>query len=122
MTIPFQLQQRVNAALAGLGQPVPEGFVAEVVPAADTRFGDYQTNAAMLLAKEMKTNPRALATELAGKINVSGISETPSVAGPGFINFTIKPEALASRLEALLSDPKLGVEPVANPKTIVIDF
>ncbi|HEX2746731.1 MAG TPA: arginine--tRNA ligase, partial [Verrucomicrobiales bacterium] len=122
MTIPFLLQQRVNGALAGLGQPVPEGFVAEVVPAADTRFGDYQTNAAMLLAKELKTNPRALAATLAEKIDVSGISETPSVAGPGFINFTVQPEALASRLEALLADPKLGVEPVASPKTIVIDF
>src|SRR6187549_2065148 len=111
MTIPFLLQQRVNAALAASGQPVPDGFVAEVVPAADTRFGDYQTNAAMLLAKGLKTNPRALATELASKIDVAGISEAPSVAGPGFINFTVKPEALASRLETLLSDPKLGVEP-----------
>ncbi|HWB02333.1 MAG TPA: arginine--tRNA ligase [Verrucomicrobiales bacterium] len=122
MTIPFLLQQRVNAALAGLGQPVPEGFVAEVVPAADTRYGDYQTNAAMPLAKGLKTNPRALATELAGKIDVAGISDAPSVAGPGFINFTIKPEALASRLESLLGDPRLGVEPVAEPKTVVIDF
>ena len=84
MTIPLLLQQRVNAALADLGQPLPDGFVAEVVPAADVRFGDYQTNAAMLLAKQLKTNPRALGTELAEKIDVTGISEKPTVAGPGF--------------------------------------
>src|SRR6187402_1640179 len=82
MTIPFELQERVNAALAGLGLAIPEGFVAEVTTAADLRFGDYQTNAAMLLAKTLKTNPRQLATELAGKIDVADLAETPSVAGP----------------------------------------
>ncbi len=122
MTFPFLLQQRVNAALAGMGRPVPEGFVAEVVPAADSRFGDYQTNAAMLLAKEWKTNPRALATELAAKIEAGDLSGEPSVAGPGFINFTIKPETLAARLADLLADARLGVDTVEKPKTIVIDF
>ncbi len=122
MTIPSILQQRVNAALATLGHDLPEGFVAEVVPAADARYGDYQTNAAMLLAKHLKTNPRALAVELAAKIEAADMSDTPSVAGPGFINFTIKPEALAARLAALLEDEKLGVSPAPQPKTIVIDF
>jgi arginyl-tRNA synthetase len=122
MTIPFVLQERVNAALAGLGQALPDGFVAEVMPAADARFGDYQTNAAMLLAKQLKTNPRALATELAEKIEVTGVSDKPTVAGPGFINFKITPEALAGRVESLLTDEKLGVNVAAEPKTIVIDF
>jgi arginyl-tRNA synthetase len=122
MTIPMILQERVNAALAGMGLELPEGFVAEVVPAADTRYGDYQTNAAMLLAKGLKTNPRALATELAGKIAVEDLAEVPSVAGPGFINFTVKAEALSARLEALLADERLGVSPAAAPKTVVIDF
>jgi arginyl-tRNA synthetase len=122
MTIPSVLQERVQAALASLGRALPDGFVAEVVPAADARFGDYQTNAAMLLAKEWKANPRALAAELAQKLDTAGIADPPSVAGPGFINFTIRPEALASRLESLLGDPKLGVGPAAPPKTIVIDF
>jgi arginyl-tRNA synthetase len=122
MKIPGLLQQRVNAALATLGQALPDGFVAEVTPAADARFGDYQTNAAMLLAKHLKTNPRALAAELAEKIEVSGVSDQPTVAGPGFINFSITSGALAERLASLLEDEKLGVEPAAQPKTIVIDF
>lgn len=44
------------------------------------------------------------------------------IAGPGFINFRIKPEFYASRLLAMLADERLGVEQVQNPKTIVIDF
>lgn len=123
MTISDLLQRRVNDALAALDDvSLPPGFTAAVTPAADTRFGDYQTNAAMLLAKELKTNPRALGEKLAAKIDVAGIAAPPTVAGPGFVNFTVTSEALAGRLEALLADERLGVEPVKEPKTIVIDF
>ncbi len=122
MTFPQLLQQRVSTALAALGHPLPDGFTAAVDQAADARFGDYQTNAAMVLAKALKTNPRALATELAAAIDVTGLSSPPTVAGPGFINFAITPEALATRLEALLADEKLGIVPTTRPRTIVIDF
>jgi arginyl-tRNA synthetase len=122
MTFPQLLQQRVTTALAALGQTLPEGFTAAVDQAADARFGDYQTNAAMVLAKALKTNPRALATELAAAIDVTGLSAPPTVAGPGFINFAITPEALAARLESLLADEKLGIVPTTRPRTIVIDF
>ena len=122
MTFPQLLQQRVTTALAALGHTLPEGFTAAVDQAADARFGDYQTNAAMVLAKALKTNPRVLATELAAAIDVTGLSTPPTVAGPGFINFAITPEALATRLEALLADEKLGIAPTTRPRTIVIDF
>ncbi|MDB6135094.1 MAG: arginyl-tRNA synthetase [Verrucomicrobiales bacterium] len=122
MTFLVLLQQRAAQALAASGHVLPDQFQVTVDPAADTRFGDYQTNAAMVLAKALKTNPRALATELAEKMDVSGISAQPTVAGPGFINFTITPAALATRLEEMLADEKLGVPPAAEPKTIVIDF
>jgi arginyl-tRNA synthetase len=122
MTFPQLLQQRVTTALAALGHTLPEGFTAAVDQAADARFGDYQTNAAMVLAKALKTNPRALATELAAAIDVTGLSTPPTVAGPGFINFAITPEALAARLEVLLADEKLGIVPTTRPRTIVIDF
>ncbi|RYD29990.1 MAG: arginine--tRNA ligase, partial [Verrucomicrobiaceae bacterium] len=122
MTFPVLLQQRAAQALAASGHVLPDQFQVTVDPAADTRFGDYQTNAAMVLAKALKTNPRALATELAEKMDVSGISAQPTVAGPGFINFTITPAALATRLEEMLADEKLGVAAVAEPNTIVIDF
>lgn len=122
MTFPALLQQRAAQALTSLGHVLPDNFSLAVDPAADARFGDYQTNAAMILAKALKTNPRALATGLAEKMDVTGLSETPTVAGPGFINFKITPDALAANLEAMLADEKLGVVPAAQPKTIVIDF
>lgn len=99
---------------------------ASVTPAADTRFGDYQTNAAMALAKERKANPRALATEFAAQLandtELSAISAAPTVAGPGFINFTLRPEFLAQRLGALLADDRLGVPVTPQPLRIAVDF
>lgn len=122
MTFPDLLAQRVNAALATLSIELPAGFAAEVSAAADTRFGDYQSNAAMLLAKQLKTNPRALAEELAGKINVAGISEAPTVAGPGFINFRLTAHTLGATAQAILADEKLCVPQAETPRTIVVDF
>ena len=122
MTIPSILQQRVNAALAESGLALPDGFSAVVTPAADTRFGDYQTNAAMILAKQLKRNPRELATELAARIDTGGLTDPATVAGAGFINFTVRSEALAERMAALLADERLGVEAVVPAQRIVIDF
>jgi arginyl-tRNA synthetase len=122
MTIPELLSLRVNAALPLLSVTLPDGFVAEVTMAADLRFGDYQTNAAMILAKRMQLNPQNLAKELGALMDVSGLSEAPTVAGPGFINFKIKAELLGGRLTELLVDEHLGVPQAAQPRTIVVDF
>ena len=122
MTLPELLAQRVNAVLPLLSIDLPAGTTADVTIAADLRFGDYQTNTAMILAKQLRLNPQALAKELVEKMDVSDLSATPTVAGPGFINFQIKPELLAQRLADLLADPHLGVPQASTPKTIVVDF
>lgn len=116
MTIPGILEEKLSAALkAVLGADLPADFRATVAPSADLRFGDYQSNAAMVLAKQCRTNPRALAQQVvdqAGEDDVCSLE----IAGPGFINFRIKPEFYASRLLAMLADERLGVEQEQNPK------
>lgn len=94
-----------------------------VVAASDIRHGDYQSNAAMMLAKSAKMNPRALAeqvlahlqSELAGRVECS-------LAGPGFINFKLAPTFFAGHLQKVFQDERLGVPQVANSQRIVIDF
>ncbi len=122
MTLPELLAQRVNAVLPLLSIDLPAGTTADVTIAADLRFGDYQTNTAMILAKQLRLNPQALAKELVEKMDVSDLSAPPTVAGPGFINFQIKPELLAQRLTSLLADPHLGVPQAATPNSAVIHF
>ncbi len=126
-TIAVQLQTILRRALATLPEPLPEGFEASVSPAADTRFGDYQTNVAMMLAKPRRTNPRALAAQIVAALQADpelpGISAPPEIAGAGFINFRLTPEFLARALAALDADPeRLGLGQPTQPHRVVIDL
>jgi arginyl-tRNA synthetase len=94
----------------------------EVAQAADSRFGDYQANAAMVLAKEKKSNPRQLATDILAKLDVSGLAAAPEIAGAGFMNFRLEDSFIASAISSLASDPRLGVARAAQPKKILVDF
>ncbi|MFC7336307.1 arginine--tRNA ligase [Haloferula chungangensis] len=115
------LQDIENRLAAALESVVGEKLAAPVVPAADLRFGDYQSNAAMALAKQRKTNPRALAEQIIAAMDMDGIGSA-EIAGPGFINFRIDASTFASRAAAQLADERLGVPLAAERKTIVIDF
>lgn len=123
ITITELLGERLNSALTKLDKEnFPSNFKGTVSPAADTRFGDYQTNAAMILAKEFKMNPRDLAVEIIQKIDVSDISDHPEIAGPGFINFKIHESTILSRLKEILSSDRVGVGKTHKPEKILIDF
>ncbi len=122
MTIPTQLSEKLLAALQSvLGENLPQGFTPTVTPSQDLRFGDYQSNAAMVLAKQVRSNPRALATQVVEAFGDSELA-TLEIAGPGFINFRVRPEFFAARASAMLSDERLGVSLTEQPKTLVIDF
>ncbi len=112
------LRTRVSNALkkAGLGE------AGEVTPATDARFGDYQTNAALILGKQRGENPRQVATAILEHIEVSDLTESPTVAGAGFINFALLREAVEKRVNELMGDDRLGVARTASPKRIVIDL
>jgi arginyl-tRNA synthetase len=118
MTLLQNLESRLAAALEGvLGEPTPPNLMA----AADLRFGDYQSNSAMVLAKRMKSNPRALAQQILDSVDIAGLA-TAKIDGPGFINFTILPEAYSAYAEGLLKDPRLGAPELGKGKRIVVDF
>ena len=93
-----------------------------VRPCPDPKFGDYQSNALMALAKERKLNPRQLATDVVAKLDVAEWCEKPEIAGAGFLNFRLKPEALASALNAAVRGEHLFFEKSRQPQTAVIDF
>jgi len=119
MSLQALLQSRVATALIAAGI---DPALAVVTPAADTRFGDYQTNAAMVAAKSLKKNPREVAAAIVAHLQVGDLSEVPQIAGAGFINFKILDAALSDAVNAVRLDDRLGVVPVADPKTILIDF
>jgi arginyl-tRNA synthetase len=112
------LTRKVSEALAAAGLPQ----AGEVTQATDARFGDYQTNSALVLAKQLGENPRELAQKIVDRLDVNDWCDPPQIAGPGFINLTLRPEPIAARTADLLRDERLGVEKAALPKRIVIDF
>ena len=120
-TLQTLLESRLRLALH-TGAEADSEFSPKVSPATDTRFGDYQTNAAMILAKRDRKNPRQLAQEILGKLEVSDCCETPEIAGAGFINFRIKPSWLSTRFAELAGDEKLGVPSPKVPRKLVVDF
>jgi arginyl-tRNA synthetase len=112
------LANKLSDALAKAGLPT----AGELTPATDRRFGDYQTNAALVLGKQRGENPRTLAEEILAGIDVSDLCEPPTVAGAGFINFTLRSDAVAKKAGELLPDERLGVAKASSTKRIVIDF
>ena len=119
MTPREKLAERLRIALTALGVDPKH---AQVSASADSRFGDYQSNAAMVLAKERKCAPRQVAAEIIAQLDVSGISAEPEIAGAGFINFRLESDFLASSLSALAEDERIGVVPAVPARKIVLDF
>jgi len=112
------LAKRLVDALAKAGFP----NVGELTQATDSRFGDYQTNAALILGKQRGENPRDVGAKTLERLDVSDLSESPTVAGAGFINFTLRADAVAKKAAELFVDERLGVARSTSPKKIVIDF
>jgi arginyl-tRNA synthetase len=86
------------------------------------KFGDYQANLAMSLAKRLQQKPRDIATQIIAALDVSDLCEPPEIAGPGFINLRLKTSYLEAQLQQMLTDDRLGIPPVDDPQTIVVDF
>ena len=117
-----QLKNRFEQALtAAFGEELA-GADPMLVPTSNPKFGDYQSNAPLALAKRLGKAPRAIAEELIQQLDVSEICLTPAIAGAGFINFTLKPEYLAARLSAFQIDDRLGVKVINEPKRTIVDF
>ena len=113
----MQLQAAVREIL-----PDADSSVVLVRPCPDPKFGDYQSNALMSLAKARKLNPRQLAEDVVKRLDVSGTCEKVEIAGAGFLNFRLKNSALSQALESAARNGRLFFEKASHPKTAVIDF
>src|SRR6478609_7523646 len=109
MTLPFDVAAHLDASLrsiaSGLGW-TERGFDPEV-RVADPAHGDFQANGALAFAKREKQNPRALAQQLVDQLGALAENFDIGLAGPGFINFRLKPAALSAWLQAFDSEEHL---------------
>ena len=106
----------------GKAFPGEDHSAVRVVPATDPKFGDYQCNDALKLAKRLRRNPREAAQAVAAALAGEGVFDKVEVAGPGFLNLTVSPEWLNERLAALAAAPKFGIPQTGAGKRVVIDY
>jgi arginyl-tRNA synthetase len=105
----------------------PEGadgaaFASAVRPSTDAKFGDYQANGCMAVAKAAKKNPREVAQGVAAAVDLGPMADAPEVAGPGFLNVRLRDDWISETLDALLIDDRLGLTAPVKPQTVVIDY
>src|SRR5881409_1997601 len=93
------IEQKLHEAVK---QVLPDADLNTVLvrPCPDPKFGDYQTNALMSLAKTRKLNPRQVAADVIAKLDVGDWCEAVEIAGAGFLNFRLKTSVLAQSLQA----------------------
>ncbi|HUR48153.1 MAG TPA: arginine--tRNA ligase [Acidimicrobiales bacterium] len=114
----YVLEERGRAALVaafGLSEADADPVVRRSPPDRDA---DYQANAALALSKKLAMKPREVAEKFVAALHVDDLCEVVEIAGPGFVNFRLRAEALGSLLE---DDERLGVR-TQPQQTIVIDY
>ena len=89
--------------------------------AREEKFGDYQANGIMAVAKKTGKNPRQLAEEVLGNLDLSGLADKVELAGPGFINIHIAPQFLSVKLNTLLHSDQL-IQTTSKHLTVVVDY
>jgi len=119
--IQAEIEQRLQEATL---THLPDADRARLLvrPCADPQHGDYQSNALMGLAKQRKMNPRKLAEQVVQSLDVADWCEPVEIAGPGFLNFRLKPDALQEALRSALKSDCPFVDPAKSPRTVVVDF
>lgn len=126
-SIASQLEALFRQALAQILGAEGQSIDPLIRPAADEKFGDYQSNVAMGLGKRLNQKPRDVAGRLVEALNPLAAEwcEPFEIAGPGFINIRLKPDWMAQQLDAVPAggdEDRLGIAPTPEPQTVVVDY
>lgn len=111
-----QLRLHFEAALVAAFGDAGRDVDPLIKAAADAKFGDYQSNVAMGLAKKLGAKPREVAQKIVAALSAAAteLIDPPEIAGPGFINLRLKATFLQPSLESVPSAPE-PAQPVADP-------
>ena len=117
-----EMLDRVNAATADMLGGVDQSRVV-VEPPRDKTHGDMATNAAMVLAKDAGKKPRDLAEAIAGKLRSDALVAKVEIAGPGFINLTLKTSAWIDELRAVLAQGAgYGASAIGQAEKVNVEY
>jgi len=124
--------ERAFPEAAAQAQAAGKSLDPQLAAASKPEFGDYQANGALPLAKPLGQAPRQIAAAIVEQLvadpGFAELCEPPQIAGPGFINLTLRQELLAAEVQARLGDPRLGVPKIGEGDDggvgtpVIVDF
>lgn len=100
----------------------PLGTQTEITSSTQAKFGHYQYNSAMKLAKSLKLNPRQVAEKVISHLGPQEAIAATEIAGPGFVNIVLKKEMISKKTNVLLRDAHFGIDFPENNQRVIIDF
>lgn len=115
MNLEALLSARLAPALAEVAQATVDPAVRR------SQHADFQSGAVLPLARRLDRSARELAAEVVARSGLAGIA-TAEVSGPGFLNLTVADELIASALDDVSADARLGVAQTKQPRTVVVDY
>ena len=118
------LKERFASALQTLVNDT-DSYLDMIRPSQDPKFGDFQANIAMPLAKQLGKPPREIAQQIVGQLDIADICAPPEIAGPGFINLRLHNEFIQTLLQKAIADEdRLGIPAVdsSKRKTYLVDY
>ena len=127
MNLFADIRTKVIAAIDALvaDGTLPEGLSTDAVtvePPRDAAHGDMATNAAMVLAKPAKMNPRAIADALAARLQDEDAIAAAEVAGPGFLNMRLSGGVWQNVIKAALSDHGFGRSGMGQDQKVMVEY
>ena len=119
----FLLKQALAAVTADRGPFEPGDLDPQIERTRDTRHGDFTSNVALRLAKKLSLRPRELASEIIAALPASPLVAASDVAGAGFINFKLVPEAYQEEIRLILEDgPSYGCSELGAGQRIIVEY
>lgn len=117
------LLQAALKTLQAQGELPAVADLIQVENTKDKQHGDYATNLALILAKPAKKNPREVAAQLVAALPASTLVTKVEIAGPGFINFFLSPEALLQVVPTILKEKdQFGHSHMGRAKSVLVEF
>src|SRR4051812_31606218 len=110
------LRQRLATAFESVaGEPVDPAV-------RRSQHADFQSDAALGLARRLSINPRAIAERVVAAAALDDVCTTVEISGPGFINLTVSDALLGEMLANATADERLGVAPAERPERVTVDY
>ena len=119
----MSIEKTINDKLATIFNKLELDTKFAIVKTSDRPdLSDLQCNGALALAKQLKKNPREIASLIVNELQTDNAIESLSIDGPGFINIKLNNTFIAQKMQEMMADERLGCSKTANPKKVVMDF